>query len=345
MTSTTDLSHRHFAAFSDWIRPESGTRDTIIEQAAEIRRRIKAKAEEDGLTVIATPNSGSFAKKTGLRRHMRGDTEVEGQDVDLPFVLKPTTKEGDRVDQLLAKFDGYAKASYPTTERKVTKSSVELNFIGTKLRYDLVPMLSTNVADYQIILKGDRTRRLTSISKHTAFVTGRTDKSNATAGRVAFNECVRLLKWWRCVRLGESHVLDKVSTMHIELLCAYAFDHHGVSATYTDTLLAWFSRLAHVTAKRIEVKFSDYQSVDDPEADTYPSNASWRVLDPVNDKNNLVPLNWQGIELREFAEWFESARDKMTRIVALEREGETTEVETLLSELFGPAIITHGAKK
>ena len=86
-------SHRRLAAFVDWIKPDPDARDTIREQAGNIRQAIKQQAVADGLIVIATPNGGSFAKRTGLRRHMRGNTEIEGQDVDLPFVVKPETTE------------------------------------------------------------------------------------------------------------------------------------------------------------------------------------------------------------------------------------------------------------
>jgi hypothetical protein len=57
---------------------------------------------------LATPEAGSFAKHTGLRRHMRGVSEIEGQDVDLPFVVKPKAKDGDQIGELLGSFDKYA---------------------------------------------------------------------------------------------------------------------------------------------------------------------------------------------------------------------------------------------
>ena len=202
-------SHRRLASFVDWIKPERGTRETIQKQAGDIRRVISGQSAKDGLSVITTPDGGSFAKHTGLRRHMRGDLEVEGLDVDLPFVVKPTTAEGERIAELLRRFDGYAEASYPTTPRRITASSIELQFTATKLNYDLVPMLVAPIADHEIILKKDGTRRLTSVAKHTEFVRRRTRASDALEGRVKFNECIRLLKWWRCVRLGESSLIDE----------------------------------------------------------------------------------------------------------------------------------------
>jgi hypothetical protein len=103
--TTQSRSHRRLAAFVDWIKPELDTREAIHEQAADIRRVIMSQATADGLVITAMPEAGSFAKHTDLRRHMRGNSEIEGQDLDLPFVIKPTAKDGDRIDELLRRFD------------------------------------------------------------------------------------------------------------------------------------------------------------------------------------------------------------------------------------------------
>jgi Second Messenger Oligonucleotide or Dinucleotide Synthetase domain len=168
--TTRSPSHGRLVAFVDWIKPESDTRDAIRDQAADIGRIIAGQAAADALVVTATPEAGSFAKHTGLRRH----SEIEGQDVDLPFVVKPWDKDGDRIDALLHRFDRYARTSYPTTPRELTASSVELRFVASKLNYDLVPMLASANPDYQIILKKDGSRRVTSVAKHTDFIRRRT---------------------------------------------------------------------------------------------------------------------------------------------------------------------------
>lgn len=334
-------SHRRLSSFVRWIKPEKGTRETIQKQAADVRRVISGQAAKDSLLVLATPDGGSFAKHTGLRRHMRGGLEVEGLDVDLPFVVKPTTTEGERIDELLRRFDGYAEASYPNTPRRITASSVELQFTATKLNYDLVPMLVAHIPDHQIILKRDGSRRLTSVAKHTEFVRSRTRTSDALDGRVKFNECIRLLKWWRCVRLGESGTIDEVRTMLIELLGAFAFDRFKVQYTYTETLFQWFSFLASVTAQRTQITFSDYPTVE-AFRENAPSNPHWRVIDPVNINNNIVHGNWGNIELQEFAAWFAAARDAFARLIAHENAGNDSTVDAILVQQFGNPILTHG---
>ena len=162
-------SHRRLASFVNWIKPEPYTRETIRKQMADIRRVISGRATADGLSIRTTPEAGSFAKHTGLRRHMRGNSEIEGQDVDLPFVVKPTTNDGEQINKLLRRFDNYAATSYPNTPRSVTASSVELRFVASRLNYDLVPMLVSAYPDYQVILGKDGSHRVTSVAKHTRF--------------------------------------------------------------------------------------------------------------------------------------------------------------------------------
>jgi hypothetical protein len=334
--------HRRLAAFVDWIKPEAETREAIRKQAADIRRIISGQAAMGGLIVVATPEGGSFAKHTGLRRHMRGHSEVEGQDVDLPFVIRPTSKEGDRIAELLRRFDHFAAASYPNTPRRVTASSVEIRFVASKLRYDLVPMLASTHADHQVMLKKDGSQRLTSVGKHNEFVRDRTRLSNALPGRVTFSECDRLMKWWRDIRITTASSIDEVRTTLIDLLCASAFDRFGVSATYTETLLRWFSFLASVTAKRQTISFPDYPPIEAQHPGA-PGNRLWQVLDPVNPNNNVVHIGWGNIELDEFASWFAAGRDAFGRIIAHENAGNDGIIDAILVELFGNPILTHGA--
>jgi Second Messenger Oligonucleotide or Dinucleotide Synthetase domain len=339
--TTQSRSHRRLAAFVDWIKPEPETREAISKQAADIRRIISRQATADGLVVTATPEAGSFAKHTGLRRHMRGSSEVEGQDVDLPFVIKPTAKDGDRIDELLRRFDTYAGNSYPNTPRAVTASSVELGFVASKLNYDLVPMLASAYPDYQVILKKDGRRRMTSVAKHTEFIRRRTRQSDDRAGRVKFNECVRLLKWWRFVRIANASTIEEVRTTLIELLCASAYDRLSVEPTYTETLAKWFGWLASVTGRRLPTSFNDYSSIE-PLKEEAADAALWQVFDPVNANNNVVHTQWGNIELDEFASWFATARDAFNRLIAHESAGNDGIVDDILAELFGNPILTHG---
>lgn len=327
-------SHLHLSKFVDWIRAEPATEKRIQEQATEVRQQITSRATKDGVVVRSTPWSGSFEKKTGLRRHIRGKHEIEGQDIDLPFVLSPKDKDGETLDKLLDRFEAYAQASYRNTSRTRTQSSIRLDFKESKLSYDLVPMIAVENDDKaQFILRTDGERRLTSVQKHVDFVKTRNDKSSRLNGPVKFNEVVRLVKWWREVRQAQSTVLVNVPTIVIELLCAKAFDTHGIDETYTETLSHWFGQCADLVRNRQRIEFMDFVN-----SSSAPSNSLWTILDPVNAKNNVVPSSWSNREIDELSQWFETARNTMTEVIKADIERNEPAALSALVVLFGPAI-------
>src|ERR1043165_2510459 len=125
--------HSRFVNFTCWIRPDPDKLDEIRKQRDDVKARIKAKAEADGVIVRSMPVSGSFAKATGLRRHMLRGAEHEGEDAAFPFVVAGKDKDGDPLTEVLSKFEGYAKACYSDTPVERTKSSVRLEFASSKV--------------------------------------------------------------------------------------------------------------------------------------------------------------------------------------------------------------------
>jgi len=329
--------HTRLANFVRWIRPDPDTVEETRKQRDEVRERIKGKAEADGLIVRSMPNSGSFAKATGLRRHMLGNAEHEGQDIDCPFVVSRKDEDGDVLDELLGRFDGYAKESYPDTPRDRTKSSVNLMFVASKRTFDLVPMLAVDGDDEeQILLRANGERRRTSSRKHVDFVKRRTAKSQELRGPVLFNDGVRLFKWWREYQVTQSKILEEVPTFLVELLCAKAFDEVSVQATYPETLQTWLDKIHSYAARRADVTFRDYAT-----AQPEKLAAKWKVVDPVNGQNNAVPGPWGGIQIDEFRDWAASARDKLQQAMAFEMRGRDAEAVSLLAEVFGPSFANH----
>ncbi|MBI1805087.1 MAG: hypothetical protein HY033_10265 [Ignavibacteriae bacterium] len=332
--STKSKLHSRLSVFVTWIAPEPETREAIKNQSNEIRGRLSAKATEDNLIVTMTPNSGSFAKKTGLRRHLRGDSEVEGQDVDLPFVVKIDQPDSSQLEPMIGKFFHYCELSYPNTDKEKTKSSVELKFSNT-LKYDIVPLFATDDPEVQILVRLTGEEIRTSVQKHTDFIKSRTKKSSEKNGVVLFNECVRLMKWWRDVRCAEANYLKEVPSIMIDLLCAHAFDELSVQPTYAQTLAEWCTYLAHVVTKRKPIVFTDYNKKKAADAAN-----DWRVLDPVNPDNNIVK-KLQSYEVDELAEWFQNARDIWNRAIAAELKGDDTLSLEHLVALFGNAFKNH----
>lgn len=333
----SDDLHRRLSNFVDWIATDSEREEDLRDRANNIRKSISTKAKDDSLVVRATPSSGSFATRTGLRRHMRGESEVEGQDVDVPFVVAPKTKDEERVESLLARFDTYAAESHPDTERETTKSSVKLKFTDN-VNYDLVPMFATKDPERQIIVRSDGERRETSVQKHVEFVRSRTQKSKATPGCVTFNDMVRLLKWWRCFREAEGRTVKELPSFLITLLAAHAFDHRGVRAKYGETMADWLGFLARQVRRRARIGFNDFAAAQ--RAPSAPSGQVWEVYDPVNSENNVVD-KWSGVMCDEFGGWLDDSRDAMYEaIVAFDDDRENDGVECLV-RVFGAPVRHH----
>jgi hypothetical protein len=336
--STNSVIHRRFKCFVKYIAPEEEKRQETKDKADEIRRCIEGKAARDGYTVLSAPSSGSFATKTGLRRSLRGNDEVEGQDVDIAFILADKDKDGNDVGCMVETFEGYLNETWPGSDICSTKSSATIFFSTSKLRFDAVPLLKTGREGIQRLIRTNNEERQSSIDKHNEFTRKRTDTSNAIEGVVRFNECVRLVKWWRYHKQSKSTVFgngdgdEKIPSFLLILLCATAYDKCSVTKTYAETLSQWFGFLAHVVRNRKAIVFNDFIKTH-----TISEDSLWTVCDPMDDTNNVV-RNWGSIKIDELAEWFEHARDKMNQAIRHNDEGEDQASLECLIELFGNSI-------
>lgn len=328
--------HQRVSFFVDWVSPEAAREDETRCRADNIRTAIKAMAMADNLTIRSTPSSGSFATRTGLRRHMRGDSEVEGLDVDLPFVVSPVTKDDEVLKNLLDRFAKYAEAAYARTARERTKSSIKLLF-EDNLNFDLVPLLATKDPDRQILIRADGERRETSVQKHVEFVKSRTRRSADVAGAVQFNDMVRLLKWFRCVKQSDtaSEPLSDVASFLVNLLSAHAFDARRVQPQYGHTLADWFGFLARGVTRRAVVAFTDFLP-----APVAAASDQWWVYDPLNRDNNLV-AHWGKLDADEFAEWLAAARDNLYDAITAFEAGRESDGLDAMTEVFGNAFLNH----
>lgn len=325
--------HNRMKKFGEWIAPEKEVRDQIKVQADEIRSRITGKAKEDGVEIVKTPYGGSFPSKTGLRRHMRGDLIIEGQDVDIPFVVKKD-KETE-FEPLIQRFKKYAEKSYPDTKIEVTKSSVKMSFVGTKLSYDIVPMFSTSESDKYILMRNTGEIITTSVEKHIEFIKSRTRKTNGMDGVVAFNHMIRFLKWWREHQEQTTKEIILIPSFLINLLAAKALKECSVNTTYPQTLANWFSYLAHVVGEKETIWFNDNYKTPKPEKEN-----PWNVLDPVMPDNNVVKT-WGNWQIKELRDWLTEASEIMNRAIVADMQGRDSDSLAHMKELFGNIFSSH----
>jgi hypothetical protein len=333
MASSAALINTRLTHFVDWIKPTDARIQEITAHAQTERVALQSLANAAGLRVTSTPSGGSFAKNTGLRRHVTGGSDVEGLDVDLHLVIAPKTRSDEDVSALLPTFEVIVAKRWPEHTVKRTRSSIKLSFKGARLSYDIVPMLGTDDPNVQILLRSDGQTLKTSVARHVEFIKTRTNRSNRSPGRVKFNECVRLIKWWREFKAQGSTL--EVPSLALELLCAAAFDSKAVKETYHETLLDWFDHIATLVSRHERVAFSDFQRPPAPSRD-----AKWELLDAVNPQNNLA-ARWSYSELDLLGSWFTDAARLMREAIRKEGFGDHGGSLHALAELFGPPFKSH----
>lgn len=330
---TKSVLHIRIRNFVSWIAPPKESRQAIKDKSDEVRKNIKAEAEKDGLTIVQMPYSGSFQTRTGLRRSMRGLTPIEGQDIDIPFVVKQD-KETE-FEPLIKRFKKYAEAAYPDHAIKETKSSVNIDFPDEKLTFDIVPMFETSVANQQKLIRNTGEIITTSIEKHKDFIKSRTAETKESDGIVTFNDAVRLLKWWNKAYEAETGKSSNLFSFLINLLGAKAYEICGDEMTYPQTMANWFSFLADLVRSRETIWFNDYYKVPSPDT-TKP----WNVLDPVMADNNIT-RSWTGYEVDELADRFQTAAEIMNRAIIADLQGRDSDSLGHLQLLFGKIFSSH----
>ena len=343
--STHNILHRWTRNFVKWIAPDPNKQTETWEHAKSVLNTIKNKAEENGLKVVDAIVTGSLAKGNGLRRHLQGNSSIEGQDIDLAFILEQEKDLFGNLKCLVSDFRSFAESSYPDSEYPpLTKSSAPMVFKGRKLSYDLVPLYKSGNQDKQILVRTDGDERTTSVLKHIEFTNSRVSKSDREWGVVKFSHMVRLFKWWRYEKQESSGVFgnakddESVPSFLLELLCAKAFDDCGVKATYPETLAMWFAHLEDLVYRRETIVFTDYYQF--WEEDT---SANWTILDPFDKENNIVgnTLEWNNRSIDELAEWLAEGRDRMNRALRFIDHGEEAKAKSEMVELFGTAFKNH----
>jgi Second Messenger Oligonucleotide or Dinucleotide Synthetase domain len=328
-------SHGHLTRFVRAIRTPKDEEKRITEQRDLIRHAIKGHLKKASLGLARSPNSGSYAKRTGTIRYVRGKSRVGGQDVDLPFVL--THRSGQDLDlhALLELFHGFVSRSYPRSSVSRTKSSIKLELKSFPYGFDIVPMVAHPEAkELEYLYRADGTKILTSISRHVKFVRARTQASKRVKGTVVFNDMVRLFKWWREIRVVGDDVLTEVPTFLLELLCASVFDECSVASTYTETLDTWFRAMADIVASRREVRFAAEEAV----KSVGPCSGPWIVRDPVNPDNVVVPARWSDVHIDRLAAWLRAGVEIMAKIREHDQRDNGKGALEELERLFGPGI-------
>ena len=189
------VDHRHIGAFAD--RIVNLKRDDAKEYRDQVRR-LRKKLEEflgenPDFELKKMLLSGSLAKHTALKTINDADVAV--------YVASAPEDIGELTDWLAKKL----RSAFPNIHSDqvvVQDYSVKIEFRGTGLNIDVVPVYYENDDDWGLLVsQEDGTRLRTNIRLHKEFIARR----RTTYSHYA--QLVRLLKWWIRIQKQENDEL------------------------------------------------------------------------------------------------------------------------------------------
>lgn len=275
-----------FEEFVRTLRPTDPQKNLAKDELDFIEGKFESFEVEDhtDFSFKKALRSGSYAKKTSLRRHEEGDFDADIGiyfDVEDPEALGPHDLL-DHVESVLRRAYKNRTERQPIFDRSV-KSAVRIKFeVSPKINIDAVPIVSlahSSIDNYGYIPRRDSEKRKTSVTEHVQFISDR----NKLVDSTPFNHLLMIFKWWRNNNFDNA-LRDKCTSFFMELVVAKAFDQTYKSFTdnWLDNLLqmgTWMlrQRMAepiYFPDKRIPLK-------------SFPKDAVV-ALDPVNVDNNIA---------------------------------------------------------
>ena len=268
--SREHVDHQQIQRFAE--RSVNLKRDDAREYREQVSR-LRAKLEEflkdsPSFELRKLLLSGSLAKHTALKTINDADVAV--------YVTSAPEDVGDLTDWLAKKLRK-AFPNFNTDQVVVQNYSVRVEFRGTGLDVDVVPVYQSGEGDWgQLVSQDDGTRLMTNLGLHREFITKRRKEHSAYA------QIVRLLKWWVKTRREEDDVFRFKSFM-VELVAAKLYDEQQFTNgdDYLETMLQFFDYIAQTNFGELIV-FPDYGKA--PASSKDPI----RIFDPVNSENNVA---------------------------------------------------------
>lgn len=315
-----------FNRFVKNIRPTDDHIGEANRQTDYMVEKLKGKVAANGTFKLEKVlKAGSNAKFTSLRR-----TTENIFDVDLAAYYSGTGATTKELNKLLDFTCEWLCEIYPNKPKEdfgVLKSAVRVKFRGgIKLNVDVAPIIrddSLGLENGGWLPRADGWR-LTSVSCHNQFISGRTTKSNQVSGPVRFNRLVRLVKWWN----NRQEDLAQPS-IFCDLITAAAFDVYGVTSQWQTSLRQVFSfLLKHQFLEPII--FDDYHDTSQLE---FPSGQVV-IMDSVNLENNIAK-DWTEKTRLDYLARVQDAYDWIMEARSYELDGEEEGAVEKWCQVFG----------
>ena len=240
---------------------------------AQVDRLITALSQSVGsktsIKITKVVKAGSFAKFTILRKSV--DDPV---DVDVVFYISGEDKDASTFESLGNEIFELLVDLYPTKsveDFEIQKKAATVNFIGTGLSVDIVPVIELPEEPgfgWQFGRDGSKTK--TCAPCQIDFVKSRKDADSD------FRTYVRLGKKWR-----NYNEIKPLKSFHIELIFAYLQDTLGKPVTIQQRFLDFLLFIAQSGLQTV-VSFPENSGM----VEEFPDPVV--IIDPVNGSNNTA---------------------------------------------------------
>lgn len=267
--SREHVDHKDIQSFAD--RVVNLKRDDAREyreQVNRLRNKLKEYVDENpDFELRKILLSGSLAKHTSLKNISDADVAV--------YVSSAPEDVGELTGWLAIKLRN-AFPNFNDDQVVVQTYSVKVEFRGSGLDVDVVPVYHERDDWGLLVSQEDGTKLRTNITLHQEFIAQRRKTHPYYA------QSVRLLKWWAKSRKEENGQF-KFKSFMVELVLAKILRDSLLSNSedYPEIMLGFFDYIAKTNFSEV-VYFTDYAGKPSP------CNDAIRVFDPVNPENNVA---------------------------------------------------------
>ena len=274
--SRIHVDHRHLVRFAEErVNLPREKADEFRAQARRLREKLESYlADHPDFALKKMLLSGSLAKGTALRSLNDIDVAVYISGSDAPNDLQALLN-------YLAEKLRKAFANFSPDQVQPQTYSVTVNFRGTGLNVDVVPVLYAGLPDWRgnLISQDDGSFLETSIPLHLEFA-----RKRKQAQPTHFAQVVRLIKYW-ARRMKQEHEGFRFKSFMIEMILAKLADNGADFSDYPEALQSFFTYVAESNLNE-RILFEDYYR-----ASEVPSCSDRVVIiDPINAANNVARL-------------------------------------------------------
>lgn len=244
-------------------------------QARRLREKLESYvADHPDFELKKMLLSGSLAKGTALRSL---------NDIDVAVYISGPDTPND-TQGLLAYLAGKLRSAYPNFSADQVQPqtySVTVNFRGSGLNVDVVPVLYAGLPDWRgnLVNQDDGSKMETSIPLHLEFT-----RKRKQAQPVHFAQAVRLVKYW-ARRMKQGHHEFRFKSFMIEMILAKLVDEGVDLSDYPEALQSFFTYVAK-SGLSDSVIFEDHYKATDVAMMQDPV----QIIDPINANNNVARL-------------------------------------------------------